>query len=57
MNCPYCNSQLIIKAGRRQRLDGSIAQRYKCKACGKKFNERTQIKLAANSVKQEQSNN
>ena len=41
MNCPHCQSHAVVKNGRTQRHDGSIVQKYLCKACTKQFNERT----------------
>jgi len=41
MHCPYCQSQAVVKNGRTKRQDGSVVQKYLCKACSKKCNERT----------------
>ena len=40
MNCPDCQSQQVVKNGKTRRQDSSIVQKYLCKSCGKKFNER-----------------
>ena len=41
MNCPNCQSQEVVKNGRLKRQDGSVVQKYLCKACTKQFNART----------------
>lgn len=41
MNCPDCQSQKVVKNGKTKRHDGSVAQKYLCKACSKQFNDRT----------------
>lgn len=41
MNCPECASQQVIKRGFDTLKDGTQLQRYRCKGCGKRFNERT----------------
>lgn len=41
MDCPNCQSQQVIKRGFDRLKDGTQLQRYRCKACGKRFNERT----------------
>lgn len=41
MNCPNCQSQKVIKRGLDTLKDGTPLQRYRCKDCGKRFNERT----------------
>lgn len=41
MDCPNCQSQQVIKRGFDTLKDGTQLQRYRCKACGKRFNERT----------------
>ena len=41
MNCPNCESLKVIKRGFDTLKDGTPLQRYRCKACGKRFNERT----------------
>ncbi len=41
MNCPNCQSQEVVKNGRTKRQDGSVVQKYLCKACTKQFNART----------------
>ena len=41
MNCPNCQSQKVVKNGRTKRQDGSVVQKYLCKACTKQFNAQT----------------
>ena len=41
MVCVYCGSQRVIKYGRR----GGV-QQYRCKECGRQFNERSGTPLA-----------
>jgi transposase-like protein len=41
MHCPECESQQIVKNGKNTLHDGSLVQKYQCKACRKQFNERT----------------
>ncbi len=46
MDCPYCQSQQVTKRGFDKLQDGSSIQRYRCKDCGKRFNERTGTPMA-----------
>ena len=46
MDCPYCQSQQVTKRGVDKLQDGSPIQRYRCKDCGKRFNERTGTPMA-----------
>jgi transposase-like protein len=41
MNCPDCQSEQIVKNGKKSLQDHSSVQKYLCKDCGKQFNERT----------------
>jgi hypothetical protein len=41
MNCPDFESQKVIKRGSDTLKDGTQLQRYRCKDCGKRFNERS----------------
>jgi hypothetical protein len=41
MNCPQCQSESVIKRGCDRLGDGTLLQRYQCKGCGKRFNERS----------------
>lgn len=41
MHCPDCQSQKVVKNGRTKRQDGSVVQKYLCRACTKQFNDRT----------------
>lgn len=45
MNCPYCN-QIAVKNGKELHGDGTVIQTYRCKACNKRFNERTATPMA-----------
>jgi len=38
--CPHCQSTAVVKNGHRPHQDGSQVQNYRCKPCGKQFNER-----------------
>lgn len=46
MDCPHCQSQQVSKNGREPRSDGTLMQRYRCRDCGKQFNERTGTPMA-----------
>jgi transposase-like protein len=46
MDCPHCQSQQIVKNGREARPNGALIQRYRCRDCGKQFNERTGTPMA-----------
>jgi len=46
MDCPHCQSQQVVKNGREPRPNGALMQRYRCRDCGKQFNERTGTPLA-----------
>lgn len=41
MNCPACHSQTVVKNGTTKRQDGSVVQKYQCKACKRQFNMRS----------------
>jgi len=41
MQCPHCQSQSAIKNGKYSLQDGSLIQHYRCKACTKRFSEKT----------------
>ena len=41
MDCPTCHSQTVVKNGTTKRQDGSVVQKYLCKACKRQFNERS----------------
>lgn len=41
MQCPRCQSQSAIKNGKYSLQDGSLIQHYRCKACSKRFSEKT----------------
>lgn len=46
MNCPICQDQHITKNGFDHLQDGTSLQRYRCQACGKRWNERTGTPMA-----------
>ena len=46
MECPHCESKKVNKRGFDKLQDGSLIQRYQCKECGKRFNERTGTAMA-----------
>jgi transposase-like protein len=46
MNCPHCQSPQVVKNGRESISAGVLLQRYRCNACGKRFNERTDTPMA-----------
>ena len=45
MNCPYCGGA-AVKNGTNRLKDNTVIQGYRCKACGKRFNERTGTPMA-----------
>jgi len=46
MDCPHCQSRLVVKNGRESLSDSVLLQRYRCNDCGKRFNERTGTPMA-----------
>lgn len=46
MNCPHCQSKQVTKQGLNRLHDGSPIQRYRCKECQKRYNERTGTPMA-----------
>lgn len=46
MKCSNCQSQTVVKCGFDTLQDGTSLQRYRCKECGKRFNERTGTPMA-----------
>jgi transposase-like protein len=46
MDCPYCQSQQVVKNGRESLSDGTLLQRYRCKGCSQGFNDRTGTPMA-----------
>ena len=46
MECPHCRSQKVTKRGFDALQDGTLIQRYRCKDCRKRFNERTGTPMA-----------
>jgi transposase-like protein len=45
MNCVYCKSEHIVKNGKGQ-ANGQMIQTYRCKDCGRRFNERSGTPMA-----------
>jgi transposase-like protein len=45
MNCVYCESARVVKNGKDQ-ATGQIIQTYRCKGCGRRFNERSGTPMA-----------
>ncbi len=45
MNCVYCESEQIVKNGKNQTGE-KLIQRYLCKKCGRRFNERSGTPMA-----------
>jgi len=41
MQCPYCQSQSVVKNGKYSLRDGSEIQHHLCKGCGKRFSDKT----------------
>ena len=46
MPCPHCQSQQVVKNGKHHHQDGTAVQNYACKACRKRFSERTGTPMA-----------
>lgn len=46
MKCPHCQSEETVKNGTARLQDGSTQQRYLCRQCDKRFNERTNTPMA-----------
>ncbi len=45
MNCPDCGHS-AVKNGKDHLQDGTVIQTYRCKACSKRFNQRTGTPMA-----------
>ena len=41
MQCPYCESQAVVKNGKYNLKDGRAVQHHLCKDCGKRFSAKT----------------
>lgn len=41
MDCPYCQSEHVVKKGFNQPIDGPRVQRYLCRDCQSQFNPRS----------------
>lgn len=46
MSCPHCQSGHIVKNGTYSLKDGTTVQHFLCKACGKRFSDRTGTPMA-----------
>ncbi len=46
MHCPHCDSQSIVKNGKYSLQDGTSVQHYLCKACSKRFSDKTGTPIA-----------
>jgi transposase-like protein len=46
MKCPKCESEQIVKNGKVTLKDKSSIQKYRCRACTQRFNERTGTAMA-----------
>jgi transposase-like protein len=45
MNCTYCESERVVRNGKKQ-SGGKSIQRYLCNECGRRFNERSGTPIA-----------
>lgn len=46
MKCPKCENEQIVKNGKVNLKDKSRLQKYRCRACTQRFNERTGTPMA-----------
>jgi transposase-like protein len=46
MRCPHCQSEQTVKNGTVKLQDQSQQQRYMCRDCNRRFNERTNTPMA-----------
>jgi transposase-like protein len=46
MRCPHCQSEQTVKNGTAKLQDQSLQQRYLCRGCNRRFNERTNTPMA-----------
>jgi transposase-like protein len=46
MKCPKCESEQTVKSGKVTLKDNSIIQKYRCRACTQRFNERAGTPMA-----------
>ena len=46
MNCVYCQSEQVVKNGSKTLTSKQVLQRYLCKTCGRRFNERSGTPMA-----------
>lgn len=46
MNCVYCQSEQVVKNGSKTLKSNQLLQRYLCKTCGRRFNERSGTPMA-----------
>jgi transposase-like protein len=46
MLCPYCHSDVVVKNGTRRLSDGQVLQAYRCRGCGRQFDDRSGTPMA-----------
>lgn len=46
MKCVYCKSEQVVKNGSKTLKSNQVLQRYLCKICGRRFNERSGTPMA-----------
>lgn len=46
MKCVYCDSEQVVKNGTKTLKTTQVLQRYLCKECGRRFNERSGTPMA-----------
>jgi transposase-like protein len=46
MRCPHCQNERTVRNGTGQSSSQTTQQRYLCRECGKRFNERTNTPMA-----------
>jgi transposase-like protein len=46
MKCPKCESEKVVKNGKVNLKDKSRLQKYRCRGCTQRFNERTGTPMA-----------
>lgn len=46
MGCVHCQSERVVKNGRKTLKTGQVIQNYLCNGCGRRFNERSGTPMA-----------
>jgi transposase-like protein len=46
MNCIYCQSEQVVKNGTKTLKTTQVLQQYRCKTCGRRFNEHSGTLMA-----------